>query len=50
MSFHMLQCIYIIFGEMMEWGKAIVDWKRIKLNKVSESFELCKQPAVATRI
>ena len=43
MSFHILQCIYIIFGKMMEWGKAVVDWKRIKLNKVSESFELCKQ-------
>ena len=43
MAFHMLQCIFVVYKEMMLWGQNILQWKRICHSKVSDSFDLCKQ-------
>ena len=28
---------------MMKWAQAVVNWKQINVNKVSESFNACRQ-------
>ena len=29
MAFHMLQSVYIVFKDVVVWGQAILNWKRI---------------------
>ena len=42
-AFHMLQSIYIIYKQMMLWGQKIVQWKKLNVLKVSESFDTYRQ-------
>ena len=42
-ALHMLQSIYIVYKQMMLWGQKIVQWKKLNVNKVSESFDTCRQ-------
>ena len=47
-AFHMLQSIYIIYKDMMKWAQSVVNWKKINVNKVSESFDMCRQLCMLT--
>ena len=47
-AFHMLQSIYIIYKDMMKWSQKLVNWKKIKVNKVSETFNTCPQLCMIT--
>jgi hypothetical protein len=42
-AFHMLQTIFDIYKHLINWSINIVEWKRIKKNKVSDCFQLSKQ-------
>ena len=42
-AFHMLQSIYIVYKDMMKWSQKVVNWKKINVNKVSETFDTCRQ-------
>ena len=33
---------------MMKWAQAVVNWKKINVNKVSESFDACRQLCMIT--
>ena len=39
MTFHMLQCILYIYNFLLKWSKDTLQWKRIKMNHVSDTFE-----------
>ena len=41
MSFHMLQCIYNLYGGLLRCSQICVDWKKIKVAKVSDNYRLC---------
>ena len=47
-AFHMLQSIFIIYKDMMKWAQAVVNWEKINVNKVSESFDACRQLCMIT--
>ena len=47
-AFHMLQSLFIIYKDMMKWAQAVVNWKKINVNKVSESFDACRQLCMIT--
>ena len=47
-AFHMLQSLFIIYKDMMKWAQAVVNWKKINVNKVSESFDACRQLCIIT--
>ena len=38
MAFHMLQCIFTIYAQLI-WCKDVIQWKRIKMNQVSDTFK-----------
>ena len=40
-GFHMLQSIFVIYKDMIKWGKHVVDWKKVNVNKVSDSYDTC---------
>ena len=42
-AFHMLQSIFIIYKYMMKWTQQVVNWKKLNVNKVSESFDTCRR-------
>ena len=42
-AFHMLQSIFIIYKDMTRWAQYVVNWKKVNVNKVSESFDMCRQ-------
>ena len=39
----MLQSIFTIFSSQMHWSQSVLGWKKIKHNKISETFALCRQ-------
>ena len=39
MAFHMLQCIYSIYISLLKWSKDVLQWKRIKMNHVSDTLK-----------
>ena len=41
MSFHMLQCIYNLYGGLLGVSQKCVEWKKIKPAKVSDNYRLC---------
>ena len=47
-AFHMLQSIYIVYKDMMNWSQKVVEWKKVNTNKVSESFDTCRQLCMMT--
>ena len=47
-AFHMLQSIFIIYKDMMNWSQKVVEWKKVNTNKVSESFDTCRQLCMLT--
>ena len=47
-AFHMLQSIFIIYKYMMKWSKNVINWKNVNVNKVSESFDTCRQLCMLT--
>ena len=47
-AFHMLQSIYIVYKDMMNWAQKVVEWKKVNTNKVSESFDTCRQLCMMT--
>ena len=47
-AFHMLQSIFIIYKDMMKWAQNVVGWKKVNVNKVSESFDMCRQLCMLT--
>ena len=47
-AFHMLQSIYIVYKDMMNWAQKVVEWKKVNTNKVSESFNTCRQLCMMT--
>ena len=42
MAFHMLQCIYTVYKNLLLLFQSIVDWKKLKPTKVSDNFRLCE--------
>ena len=40
MPFHMLQSIYILYDPLLLVSKECVDWKKLKMNKVSDNYRL----------
>ena len=42
MAFHMLQCIYTVYKNLLLLFQNIVDWKKLKPTKVSDNFRLCE--------
>ena len=40
MSFHMLQCIYVLYDPLLHVSKECIEWKKLKLNKVSDNYQL----------
>ena len=42
MSFHMLQCIFIIFADILSCSQTCMEWKKVTHKNVSESYNLCK--------
>ena len=42
-AFHMLQSIFIIYKDIMKWTQQVVNWKKLNVNKVSESFDTCRR-------
>ena len=42
-GFHMLQSIFVIYKDMIKWGKHVVDWKKVNVNKVSDSYDTCRR-------
>ena len=42
MAFHMLQCIFIIYGNFLKNIQTVLKWKRLKFKNVSETFRGCK--------
>ena len=44
----MLQSIFIIYKDMMKWAKNVINWKKVNINKVSESFETCRHLCMLT--
>ena len=47
-AFHMLQSIFIIYKEMMKWAQTVINWKKMNVNKISESFDTCRQLCMLT--
>ena len=47
-AFYMLQSIYIVYEDMMNWAQKVVEWKKVNTNKVSESFDTCRQLCMMT--
>ena len=47
-AFHMLQSIFIIYKDMMKWAQNVVGWKKVNVNKVSESLDMCRQLCMLT--
>lgn len=47
-AFHMPQSIYIIYKDMMKWSQNVVNWNKINVNKVSETFDTCWQLCMIT--
>ena len=41
-AFHMCQCIFSIYTPLLKELQKILQWKKIKFQKVNESFRLCK--------
>ena len=41
MSFHMLQCVYNLYGGLLRSAQKCLDWKKIKPAKVSDNYRLC---------
>ena len=41
MSFHMLQCVYNLYGGLLRSAQTCIDWKKIKAAKVSDNYRLC---------
>ena len=41
MSFHMLQCIFNLYGGLLRVSQKCVEWKKIKVAKVSDNYRLC---------
>ena len=40
MAFHMLQSMFIIYKLLFQWCKDVIQWKNIKMNKVSDNFKI----------
>ena len=47
-AFHMLQSIFIVYKDMMKWAQNVLGWKKVNVNKVSESFDMCRQLCMLT--
>ena len=47
-AFHMLQSIFIIYKDMMKWAQNIINWKKVNVNKVSESLDTWRQLCMIT--
>ena len=45
-AFHMLQSIFVIYKDMMKWTQRVIEWKKINVNKVSDSFDTCRRLAM----
>ena len=41
MSFHMLQTIYILYGNLLLTSQHCVEWKKLRPAKVSDNYRLC---------
>ena len=33
---------------MMKWAQSVVNWKKVNVNKVSQSFDMCRQLCMLT--
>ena len=42
MGFHILQSVYIIFGDLLGACQKVVEWKKIVITKLSDSYDLCR--------
>ena len=42
-AFHMLQCVYTVFGTLLKLFQNIVEWKKLCSLKVSECYNLARQ-------
>lgn len=42
-AFHILQCVYTIFRELLSTFQEVVDWKKIQKNHVSDCYNLSRQ-------
>ena len=40
MAFHILQSIYIIYKDLLQWAQTSIEWKKLKPTKVSDNFRL----------
>ena len=47
-TFHILQSIFIIYTNMMRWTQNLINWENFNVNKVSESFDTCRQFCILT--
>ena len=45
-AFHILQSIFVIYKDMMKWTQRVIEWKKININKVSDSFDTCRRLAM----
>ena len=47
-AFHMLQSMFIVYKDMTQWAQNVVGWKKVNVNKVSKSFDMCRQLCMLT--
>ena len=41
--FHMLQSVFVVYNDMLIWAQRVVEWKKINMKKVSDSFDTCRR-------
>ena len=44
--FHMLQLMFIVYKDMIKWARRVIEWKKVNVNKVSDSFDTCRRLAM----
>ena len=45
-AFHMLQSMFIVYKDMIKWARRVIEWKKVNVNKVSDSFDTCRRLAM----
>lgn len=38
--------MFAIYKYMIKWARRVIEWKKVNVNKVSDSFDICQQLAI----
>ena len=38
-AFHMLQSMFVVYKDMINWIRRVIEWKKVNINKVSDLFD-----------